>query len=97
MICNPALGGRLNCATQVVPIVMNISWISIFVHNSCHFTSRRAEIRKSQSQPAPGIRVRLLSFDLLPEIRFLHRTSRYYNPVQNQAILTLAIVFPAPR
>lgn len=44
-----------------------------------------------------GIRVRLLLFDLLPEIRFLHWTSRYHNPVQNQAILALAVVFPPRR
>ena len=42
-----------------------------------------------------GIRARLLAVDLLPEIRFLHWTSRYYNPVDNQAILMLGVVFPA--
>lgn len=44
-----------------------------------------------------GIRVPLGPINLLPEIRFLHWTSRYYNPVDNQAILTLGVVFPARR
>lgn len=44
-----------------------------------------------------GIRTRILSFDLLAGIRYLHWTSSYFIPAQNQGVLTLSLMFPARR
>ncbi len=44
-----------------------------------------------------GVRWRLSVVDLSPDIRFLHWTSTYYQPVQNQAMLMLSVTFPAAR
>ncbi len=40
-----------------------------------------------------GVRWRAGMFDIEPELRFLHWTSPYYQPAQNQAMLMLAITF----
>lgn len=42
-----------------------------------------------------GLRGRISVVDIAPEIRFLHWTSQYYQPVQNQAMLMLLLSFPA--
>lgn len=42
-----------------------------------------------------GIRTQVSFFDLVSEVRFLHWTSGYYIPAQNQAVLTVSAVFPA--
>ena len=42
-----------------------------------------------------GVRFRVTALDFSPEIRFLHWTSAYYQPAQNQAMLMLGITFPA--
>jgi hypothetical protein len=44
-----------------------------------------------------GLRWRVSRIDIDPEIRFLHWTSPYYQPVRNQAMLMLTITFPARR
>ena len=36
-------------------------------------------------------------FDLASEIRFMHWTTGYFVPVQNQAVLTVSVTFPARR
>ena len=41
-----------------------------------------------------GVLWRMSILDIAPEIRFLHWTSTYYQPVQNQAMLVLSITFP---
>jgi hypothetical protein len=41
-----------------------------------------------------GLQWRISVFDVVPEIRFLHWTSTYYQPVQNQAMLMLGVTFP---
>lgn len=42
-----------------------------------------------------GVRIRVLSFDLTPEVRFMHWTSSYFIPAQNQAMLIIGATFPA--
>jgi hypothetical protein len=44
-----------------------------------------------------GLEWRISVFDVAPEIRFLHWTSTYYQPAQNQAMLMLGVTFPARR
>ena len=44
-----------------------------------------------------GLRWHAGAFDISPEIRFLHWTSAYYQPVQNRAMLMLSVMFPASR
>ena len=44
-----------------------------------------------------GVRLRLAFLDVSPEIRFMHWTSPYYQPAQNQAIFILGITFPVRR
>lgn len=44
-----------------------------------------------------GFRYRLGMVDLIPEIRYLHWTAQYEQPVQNQAMLTLTVAFPVRR
>lgn len=44
-----------------------------------------------------GFRYRIGPFDVVPEIRFLHWTAPYEQPVQNQAMLMLTVAFPAGR
>jgi hypothetical protein len=44
-----------------------------------------------------GVRWRVGVFNISPEIRFLHWTSTYYQPVQNQLMLMLGVTFPAWR
>ena len=44
-----------------------------------------------------GVGWRAGAFDISPEVRFLHWTSAYYQPAQNQAMLMLGIAFPARR
>jgi hypothetical protein len=42
-----------------------------------------------------GFRYRVAIFELAPEIRYLHWTAQYEQPVQNQAMLMLTVAFPA--
>ena len=44
-----------------------------------------------------GVRWRARVFDISPEVRFLHWTSAYYQPAQNQAMLMVGVTFPARR
>ncbi|HWE53713.1 MAG TPA: hypothetical protein VG273_28240 [Bryobacteraceae bacterium] len=44
-----------------------------------------------------GFRYRVAMLDVVPEIRFLHWTAAYEQPVQNQAMLILTFGFPARR
>jgi hypothetical protein len=44
-----------------------------------------------------GLKWRVSVIDITPEIRFLHWTSQYYQPVQNQAMLMLGLTLPARR
>jgi len=44
-----------------------------------------------------GVRWRAGPFDVWPEIRFLHWTSTYYQPAQNQLMLMVGVTFPAGR
>jgi hypothetical protein len=44
-----------------------------------------------------GLRWRVSVIDIAPEVRFLHWTSQYDQPVQNQAMLMLGVTFPARR
>lgn len=44
-----------------------------------------------------GVRWRVGVFEISPEIRFLHWTSAYYQPAQNQAMLTLGVALPVRR
>lgn len=44
-----------------------------------------------------GIRYRVAMLDIVPGIRYLHWTSPYYQPVRNQAMLTVTVAFPAKR
>jgi hypothetical protein len=44
-----------------------------------------------------GVRWRVGVFEISPEIRFLHWTSAYYQPAQNQAMLMLGVALPARR
>ncbi|MDR3701472.1 MAG: hypothetical protein P4L56_17625 [Candidatus Sulfopaludibacter sp.] len=44
-----------------------------------------------------GLKWRAAIFDIAPEVRFLHWTSSYYQPAQNQAMLIVAITFPLQR
>ena len=44
-----------------------------------------------------GFRYRVAFVDLVPEIRYLHWTAQYEQPVQNQATLMLTVAFPARR
>jgi hypothetical protein len=44
-----------------------------------------------------GLRWRVSVIDIAPEVRFLHWTSQYDQPVQNQAMLMLGLTFPARR
>ena len=41
-----------------------------------------------------GVRWRVGVFEISPEIRFLHWTSAYYQPAQNQAMLMLGVALP---
>jgi hypothetical protein len=42
-----------------------------------------------------GIRVPVYLFDATAEVRYLHWTASYFMPVQNQAMLTVSVTFPA--
>ena len=42
-----------------------------------------------------GIRMPVSLIDLSVEVRFLHWTNSYYNPVQNQAMVAVSATFPA--
>jgi hypothetical protein len=42
-----------------------------------------------------GIRTRVPLFDLASEVRFIHWTTGYFVPVQNQAVLIVSVTFPA--
>jgi len=42
-----------------------------------------------------GLRCRVGALDVAPEIRFLHWTSGYYQPAQNEAMLMVGVSFPA--
>ena len=44
-----------------------------------------------------GLRWRLQGLDIEPQLRYLHWTSTYYQPAQDQAMLMLGILFPARR
>lgn len=44
-----------------------------------------------------GVRYRVATVDVVPEIRYLHWTAQYEQPVRNQAMLMLTVVFPASR
>jgi hypothetical protein len=44
-----------------------------------------------------GFRYRLARVELVPEIRYLHWTAHYEQPVQNQAMLMVTVAFPARR
>ena len=44
-----------------------------------------------------GVRWRLLRMDIEPQIRYLHWTSTYYQPVQNEAMFIVGILFPSLR
>lgn len=44
-----------------------------------------------------GVKWRVSVVDIAPEIRFMHWTSPYYQPAQNQAMLMLGITFPSRR
>ena len=44
-----------------------------------------------------GLRYRVAGVDVVPEIRVLHWTSQYEQPVRNQAMLMLTVAFPARR
>lgn len=44
-----------------------------------------------------GIGTRVSVFDLASEVRFMHWTTGYFVPVQNQAVLTVSATFPARR
>jgi hypothetical protein len=44
-----------------------------------------------------GVRWRLLWLDIEPQLRYLHWTSAYYQPAQNEAMLMVGILFPARR
>jgi hypothetical protein len=44
-----------------------------------------------------GFRYRVAVVDVVPEIRYLHWTAQYEQPVQNQAMLMLTLTFPAAR
>ncbi|SPF39949.1 hypothetical protein SBA4_2450006 [Candidatus Sulfopaludibacter sp. SbA4] len=44
-----------------------------------------------------GLRWRVFLTEAAPEIRFLHWTATYYQPVQNQVMIVLSIRFPAVR
>jgi hypothetical protein len=44
-----------------------------------------------------GLRYRVSLVDVVPEIRFLHWTAQYEQPVANQAMLILTIAFPVRR
>lgn len=44
-----------------------------------------------------GLRWRISVIDITSEIRFLHWTSQYYQPVQNRAMLMFGLTFPARR
>jgi len=44
-----------------------------------------------------GLRWRISAIEISPEIRFLHWTSAYDQPAQNQAMLMLGLSFPARR
>jgi len=61
---------------------------------SFHFESGR-ELDVAEAVGA-GLRWRGV-FDVSPEIRFLHWTSEYCQPVQNQLMLMVGITFPAWR
>jgi hypothetical protein len=42
-----------------------------------------------------GIRMPVSLIDLAAEVRFLHWTTGYYIPAQNQAVLAVSATFPA--
>ncbi len=44
-----------------------------------------------------GVRYRFAIFDIAPEIRYLHWTAAYEQPVQDQALLMVTISFPAKK
>lgn len=44
-----------------------------------------------------GVRWRLLSMDIEPQIRYLHWTATYFQPVQNEAMFIVGILFPSRR
>ena len=44
-----------------------------------------------------GFRYRVGIVDVVPEIRYLHWTSQYEQPVQNQAMVMLTVTFPTTR
>jgi hypothetical protein len=44
-----------------------------------------------------GVRYHVGPFDMAPEIQFLHWTSGYYQPAQNQAMFMLSFSFPTQR
>jgi hypothetical protein len=44
-----------------------------------------------------GLSRRVSAIEIAPEIRFLHWTAMYYQPVQNQAMIMLSLRFPARR
>ena len=44
-----------------------------------------------------GLRWHAGAVDISPEIRFLHWTSKYYQPAQNRAMLMLTVMFPASK
>ena len=44
-----------------------------------------------------GVRYRLAIFDIAPEIRYLHWTAAYEQPVKDQALLMVTISFPSKK
>lgn len=44
-----------------------------------------------------GFRYRVAMLDVVPEIRYLHWTAQFQQPVQNQAMLMITVAFPSRR
>jgi len=49
----------------------------------------------NKSPAGAGIGTRASVFDLASEVRFMHWTTGYFVPVQNQAVLIVSVTFPA--
>jgi len=62
---------------------------------SFHFeTGRDLDVAETAGA---GVRLRAGALNVSPEIRFMHWTSKDYQPVQNRLMLLLGITFPARR
>jgi hypothetical protein len=66
-----------------------------------HFQPQPLTFRADPGKPvdvaitaAAGLRFRVARLDLVPELRYLHWTATFYQPVQNQLMLMLSLQFP---